>query len=156
MPDLVSDIKKTEDKINAFENMGRRYMLMSIAAVIIGLAIISAIVFYIVKAVSKGHVVPSDANLFTSKLKINAWLLGIICIGLCIITYIIKEDIIDKHFPQFKPENLEAEIDKFNSITDITNILNTSFISTQTSFQKGGKKINKTNIISESYFKIKI
>lgn len=138
MPDLVKDVEKVKDTIDTFENIGRRYMLISIASLILGLAIISAIVFYIIKAVSKGHIVVSDANLFTSKLEINVWLLGFICIGLYIITSAIKYGI-NNDAPQFKPENLAAVIDKSNSVTDFIN----SAINKQTVLQKGGSKIER-------------
>jgi len=138
VPDLVKDVEKVEHTIDTFENIGRRYMLMSISSLILGLAIISAIVFYIIKAVSKGHIVVSDANLFTSKLEINVWLLGFICIGLYIITSAIKYGI-NNDFPQFKPENLAAVIDKSNNVTDFIN----NVIDIHTVLQKGGSKIER-------------
>jgi DNA mismatch repair ATPase MutL len=143
VPNLVKDVEKVEKQINIFESMGRQYMLISIAALIIGLAVISAIVFYIVEAVSKDHIVVSDINLFTSKLKINVWMLGFMCIGLCIITFIVKKELIDKYFPQFKPENLEAIIDKSISVTDFMNNSISSANAVQTILQKGGGKIDK-------------
>ena len=143
VPNLVKDIEKVEKPINIFESTGRQYMLISIAALIIGLAVISAIVFYIVEAVSKDHIVVSDINLFTSKLKINVWMLGFMCIGLCIITFIVKKELIDKDFPQFKPENLEATIDKSNNVTDFINNSISSANAVQTVLQKGGGKIDK-------------
>ena len=164
VPNLVKDVEKTEKQINIFESMGRQYMLISIAALIIGLALISAIVFYIVEAVSKEHNVVSDINLFTSKLKINVWMLVFMCIGLCIITFIVKKELIDKDFPQFKPKNLEATIDKSNNVTDFINNSISSISSVndvQTVLQNGGGKIDKPDKKSnknknEMYLSLKI
>ena len=161
VPNLVKDVEKTEKQINIFESMGRQYMLISIAALIIGLAVISAIVFYIVEAVSKEHNVVSDINLFTSKLKINVWMLVFMCIGLCIITFIVKKELIDKDFPQFKPKNLEATIDKSNNVTDFINNSISSVNAVQTVLQKGGGKIDKPDKTTnknknEMYLSLKI
>jgi hypothetical protein len=73
---------------------------------------------------------------------------------------------IDKYAPQFKPETLEA---KMNSVTDISGIkqmIPTDLFSLFTSSgtpnpsimfgQKGGKKLSKSNKITESYLKLKI
>jgi hypothetical protein len=70
-------------------------------------------------------------------------MLGFMCIGLCIITFIVKKELIDKDFPQFKPENLEAIIDKSISVTDFMNNSISSANAVQPILQKGGGKIDK-------------
>jgi hypothetical protein len=73
---------------------------------------------------------------------------------------------IDNYAPQFKPEALKAQLDSITDIAGIKQLLPTNFASLFNSsinnksssafFQKGGKKINRTNKITESYLKLKI
>ena len=136
-PDIVSDVKKGENVINKYEGMGRRYIIMGIAAALLAITAISAIVFFIVEAVSK-NVAVSPSNLFTSKLIINLWLLCVITITLFLIKFGINYGI-KKYVPQAEPNNLLNEINKLNDITGITKMFGTS----SSGFQMGGGKIDK-------------
>ena len=136
-PNVVSDVKKVENLENKYEGMGRRYIIMGIAAALLAITAISAIVFFIVEAVSK-NVAVSPSNLFTSKLIINLWLLCVITIALVLIKFGINYGI-KKYVPQAEPDNLLNEINKCNSITDFMN----NFISSANPVQKGGGKIDK-------------
>ena len=136
-PKVVSDVKKGENIINKYEGMGRRYMIMGIAAALLVTTVISAIIYFIVEAVSK-NVVVFPANLFTSKLIINLWLLCVITIALVLIKFGINYGI-KKYVPQAEPDNLLNEINKLNDITDITKMFGTS----SSGFQMGGGKIEK-------------
>ena len=135
-PDIVSDVKKVENLENKYEGMGRRYIIMGIAAVLLAVTAISAIVFFIVEAVSK-NVAVSPSNLFTSKLIINLWLICVIIIALFLIKFGINYGI-KKYVPQAEPDNLLNEINKLND-GDIKRIINNS----QHTFQMGGGKIEK-------------
>lgn len=135
-PDIVSDVKKGENVINKYEGMGRRYIIMGIAAALLAVTAISAIVFFIVEAVSK-NVAVSPSNLFTSKLIINLWLICVIIIALVLIKFGINYGI-KKYVPQAEPDNLLNEINKLND-GDIKRIINNS----QHTFQMGGGKIEK-------------
>ena len=136
-PDIVSDVKKGENVINKYEGMGRRYIIMGIAAALLAITAISAIVFFIVEAVSK-NVAVSPSNLFTSKLIINLWLICVIIIALFLIKFGINYGI-KKYVPQAEPNNLLNEINKLNDITGITKMFGTS----SSGFQMGGGKIDK-------------
>jgi succinate dehydrogenase hydrophobic anchor subunit len=135
-PNIVPDVKKAEDLENKYEGMGRRYIIMGIAAALLVVTVISAIVFFIVVAVSK-PVAVSPSNLFTSKLIINLWLLCVITIALVLIKFGINYGI-KKYVPQAEPDNLLNEINKLND-GDIKRIINNS----QHTFQMGGGKIEK-------------
>jgi len=135
-PNIVPDVKKAEDLENKYEGMGRRYIIMGIAAALLVVTVISAIVFFIVVAVSK-PVAVSPSNLFTSKLIINLWLLCVIIIALFLIKFGINYGI-KKYVPQAEPDNLLNEINKLND-GDIKRIINNS----QHTFQMGGGKIEK-------------
>jgi hypothetical protein len=135
-PNVVSDVKKGENVINKYEGMGRRYIIMGIAAALLAITAISAIVFFIVEAVSK-NVAVSPSNLFTSKLIINLWLICVIIIALVLIKFGINYGI-KKYVPQAEPDNLLNEINKLND-GDIKRIINNS----QHTFQMGGGKIEK-------------
>ena len=135
-PNIVSDVKKVENLENKYEGMGRRYIIMGIAAVLLAVTAISAIVFFIVEAVSK-NVAVSPSNLFTSKLIINFWLICVIIIALVLIKFGINYGI-KKYVPQAEPDNLLNEINKLND-GDIKRIINNS----QHTFQMGGGKIEK-------------
>jgi hypothetical protein len=135
-PDIVSDVKKVENLENKYEGMGRRYIIMGIAAALLAITAISAIVFFIVEAVSK-NVAVSPSNLFTSKLIINLWLICVIIIALVLIKFGINYGI-KKYVPQAEPDNLLNEINKLND-GDIKRIINNS----QHTFQMGGGKIEK-------------
>lgn len=135
-PDIVSDVKKAENLENKYEGMGRRYIIMGIAAALLAVTAISAIVFFIVEAVSK-PVAVSPSNLFTSKLIINLWLLCVIIIALFLIKFGINYGI-KKYVPQAKPDNLLNEINKLND-GNIEKIIRTS----SSGFQMGGGKIEK-------------
>jgi hypothetical protein len=110
---------------------------MGIAAALLVTTVISAIIYFIVEAVSK-NVVVFPANLFTSKLIINLWLLCVITIALVLIKFGINYGI-KKYVPQAEPDNLLNEINKLNDITDITKMFGTS----SSGFQMGGGKIEK-------------
>ena len=135
-PSIVPDVKKAEDLGNKYEGMGRRYIIMGIAAALLVVTVISAIVFFIVVAVSK-PVAVSPSNLFTSKLIINLWLICVIIIALVLIKFGINYGI-KKYVPQAEPDNLLNEINKLND-GDIKRIINNS----QHTFQMGGGKIEK-------------
>ena len=135
-PNIVSDVKKVENLENKYEGMGRRYIIMGIAAALLAITAISAIVFFIVEAVSK-NVAVSPSNLFTSKLIINLWLICVIIIALFLIKFGINYGI-KKYVPQAEPDNLLNEINKLND-GDIKRIINNS----QHTFQMGGGKIEK-------------
>ena len=135
-PNIVPDVKKAKDLENKYEGMGRRYIIMGIAAALLVVTVISAIVFFIVVAVSK-PVAVSPSNLFTSKLIINLWLLCVIIIALFLIKFGINYGI-KKYVPQAEPDNLLNEINKLND-GDIKRIINNS----QHTFQMGGGKIEK-------------
>jgi hypothetical protein len=133
---IVSDVKKIENLENKYEGMGRRYIIMGIAAALLAITAISAIVFFIVEAVSK-NVAVSPSNLFTSKLIINLWLLCVITIALFLIKFGINYGI-KKYVPQAEPDNLLNEINKLNDNDNIINIFKPSG-----NFQIGGGKIEK-------------
>ena len=135
-PNIVPDVKKAKDLENKYEGMGRRYIIMGIAAALLVVTVISAIVFFIVVAVSK-PVAVSPSNLFTSKLIINLWLICVIIIALVLIKFGINYGI-KKYVPQAEPDNLLNEINKLND-GDIKRIINNS----QHTFQMGGGKIEK-------------
>jgi cation transport ATPase len=135
-PKIVSDVKKIENLENKYEGMGRRYIIMGIAAALLAITAISAIVFFIVEAVSK-NVAVSPSNLFTSKLIINLWLLCVITIALFLIKFGINYGI-KKYVPQAEPDNLLNEINKLNDNDNIINIFKPSG-----NFQIGGGKIEK-------------
>jgi hypothetical protein len=130
------------------------------------MTVISIIIYIIITVFfKKSNSGPDSSILFGSSLEVNFYLLLFFCLLLIAIKTFIESGI-DNYAPEFKPKALEAQLDSITDIAGIKQLLPTNFASLINSgmnnrsssifFQKGGKKINRTNKITESYLKLKI
>jgi len=165
VPDIIPTVEKAETVIDIQEANTRHMLLICIGLILAVITVISIIIYIFITVFGKkSNSGPTSSILFGSSLEVNFYLLLFFCLLLVAIKTFIESGI-DKYAPQFKPEALEAQLNSITDIAGIKQLLPTSFVSlfnsginssSRTFFQKGGKKINRTNKLSESYLKLKI
>lgn len=169
VPDIVPTVEKAETVIDIQEANIRHMLLICIGSILAVITVICIIIYLFITVFGKkSKNGPNSSILFGSSLEVNFYLLLFFCLLLIAIKTFIESGI-DKYAPQFKPEALEAQLNSITDIAGIKQLLPTNFISffnsginsgmnssSSTFFQKGGKKINRTNKITESYLKLKI
>jgi len=173
VPDIVPTVEKAETVLDIQEANIRHLLLICIASVLAVITIISIIIYIFITVFGKKSNTGSTSSiLFGSSLQVNFYLLFFFCLLLFAIKTFIESGI-DNYAPQFKPEALEAQLNSITDIAGIKQLLPTNFASlfnsgtnfninsginssSSTFFQKGGKKINRTNKMTESYLKLKI
>jgi hypothetical protein len=166
VPDIVPTVEKAETVIDIQVANIRHMLLICIGLILAVITVISIIIYIFITVFGKkSNSGPTSSILFGSSLEVNFYLLLFFCLLLIAIKTFIESGI-DKYAPQFKPEALEAQLNSITDIAGIKQLLPTNFASLfnsginsssrSISFQKGGKKINRTNKLSESYLKLKI
>jgi hypothetical protein len=165
VPDIVPTVEKAETVIDIQVANTRHMLLLCIGLILAVITVISIIIYIFITVFgNKSNSGPTSSILFGSSLEVNFYLLLFFCLLLIAIKTFIESGI-DNYAPEFKPEALEVKLDSITDIAGIKQLLPTNFASLfnsginssrSISFQKGGKKINRTNKITESYLKLKI
>jgi len=165
VPDIVPTVEKVETVIDIQVANTRHMLLICIGLILAVITVISIIIYIFITVFGKkSNSGPTSSILFGSSLEVNFYLLLFFCLLLIAVKTFIESGI-DKYAPQFKPEALEAQLNSITDIAGIKQLLPTNFASlfnsginssSRTFSQKGGKKINRTNKLSESYLKLKI
>jgi hypothetical protein len=166
VPNIVPTVKQAETVIDIQVANVRHILLLCIGLILAVITVISIIIYIFITVFGiESNRGPTSSILFGSSLEVNFYLLLFFCLLLIAIKTFIESGI-DNYAPEFKPKALEAQLDSITDIAGIKQLLPTNFASLINSgmnnrsssifFQKGGKKINRTNKITESYLKLKI